>query len=110
MVTFALGTAAGDWVSERMNVGYAPSAVLFGVLIALVAIAHFVFRANGVLCFWLAYVLTRPLGASCGDLLAKSAKHGGFGLGTTNTSAVFLIVIIALVAYLTVIEKRPLGH
>jgi uncharacterized membrane-anchored protein len=110
LVTFALGTAAGDWVSEGMNVGYAPSVVLFGVLIALVAIAHFVFRVNSVLCFWVAYVLTRPLGASCGDLLAKAAKHGGLGLGTTNTSAVFLMVIIALVAYLTVIEKRPSGH
>lgn len=106
LVTFALGTAAGDWVSEEKGLGYAPSAILFAGMISATAIAHFVFKANAVASFWVAYVLTRPLGASCGDLLAKSAKHGGLGFGTTHTSAVFLLVIVALVIYLTRAERR----
>ena len=59
------------------------------------------FKINGVLAFWMAYILTRPLGASMGDLLSQARGDGGLGLGTTVTSAMFLIVIVALVTYLT---------
>jgi len=91
LVTFALGTAVGDLISEDMKVGYVETALLFAGLIALTAAARFFFKANSVATFWIAYVLTRPLGASCGDLLAKSAKHGGLGFGTVNTGLVYYL-------------------
>jgi uncharacterized membrane-anchored protein len=106
LFTFALGTAAGDWVAEGLSLGYANSAILFGGLIGAAAIAHFVFKANAIASFWIAYVLTRPFGASCGDLLAQPASNGGLGLGTTGTSAIFLVVIVCFVVYVTVVEKR----
>jgi uncharacterized membrane-anchored protein len=100
LFTFALGTAAGDLITEGFGLGYVFGTVVFAALIAVIAIARFAFRANVVLCFWLAYILTRPLGASMGDLLSQAPKDGGLGLGTTVTSLVFLLVIIASVVYL----------
>lgn len=116
LFTFALGTAAGDLVAERFGLGYLPSVGLFAGLIAVVAIAHAVARsiasashhrrsANAVLAFWMAYILTRPLGASIGDYLAQDKSDGGLGLGTTLTSAIFLSAILALVAYLALTRK-----
>jgi uncharacterized membrane-anchored protein len=101
LFTFALGTSAGDLVSERLNVGYLRSGLMFGALIAIIAVAYFRFRLNAVLAFWSAYILTRPLGASFGDYLTASHHDGGLGLGTNATSAVFVVVIVGLVAYLT---------
>ncbi|WP_434937978.1 COG4705 family protein [Shewanella sp. HL-SH8] len=106
LFTFALGTAAGDWVSEDMNVGYAMSAVLFGAAITLITVAFYRFKVNAVLCFWLAYILTRPLGASIGDLLSQPVRKGGLGFGTTNTSIVFLVIILILVSYLSIQAKK----
>lgn len=100
LLTFALGTAAGDLITEGFGLGYLVGVILFSSLIAAIAIARFALRANAVLCFWAAYVLTRPLGASIGDLLSQSPKHGGLGLGTTITSAVFLVIIIGAATYL----------
>ena len=97
LFTFALGTAAGDLVAERMGLGYAPSALIFGAMIAGVALAHYAFGAGAVVSFWIAYVLTRPFGASLGDLLSQAPADGGFDLGTVATSAIFLAVIGALV-------------
>jgi len=104
--TFALGTAAGDWVAEGMQLGYAHAAQLFGALIAATAAAHYLFKVNGVACFWLTYVLTRPFGAACGDLLSQPAGNGGLGYGTIATSALFLATIVALVAYLSATHKN----
>ncbi len=101
LFTFALGTSAGDLLTEKAGTGYALGALMFAGMIALVAIAHYAFKINSVLAFWMAYILTRPLGASMGDLLAQTRQDGGLGLGTTGTSAIFLIVIVALVTYLT---------
>jgi uncharacterized membrane-anchored protein len=101
LFTFALGTAAGDLVAEKFNLGYGVSVLLFAGAIALVAIARFGFKANAVLTFWLAYILTRPLGASIGDLMSQAKKDGGLGLGTTGTSALFLTAILVLVVFLT---------
>ncbi len=97
LFTFALGTAAGDLLAEGSHLGYALSALVFASLIALTALAYYVFKINGVVAFWIAYVLTRPLGASMGDLLSQTKHDGGLGLGTTVTSVVFLLVILALV-------------
>jgi uncharacterized membrane-anchored protein len=101
LMTFALGTAAGDWVAEEMRLGYAVSALLFLGAIGLVGVAHYVFKLNVVPSFWMAYILTRPFGASCGDWLSQSANKGGLGLGVVNTSEVFAVIIVALVAWLT---------
>src|SRR6478752_2804726 len=106
LFTFALGTAAGDLSAEKFNLGYGPSILIFGGMIAAVAVAHFAFRLNAVLAFWLAYILTRPLGASIGDWMSQNnPKYGGLGLGTTGTSYIFLGCILALVLYLSVTRR-----
>jgi uncharacterized membrane-anchored protein len=101
LFTFALGTAAGDLSAERLNLGYLVSVLIFAGLIAAVYVAHVRFEANAILAFWLAYILTRPLGASIGDYLSQPRKDGGLGLGTTVTSAIFLATILGVVVYLT---------
>jgi uncharacterized membrane-anchored protein len=106
LFTFALGTAAGDLSAEKFDLGYGVSIAIFGGMIALVAFAHYVFKLNAVLSFWLAYILTRPLGASIGDFMSqKSHKYGGLGLGTTGTSYIFLGCILALVTYLSITKR-----
>jgi len=105
LFTFALGTAAGDLVSERFDLGYLNAAIIFGAAIGVIAILHYVLKVNAVLTFWLAYILTRPFGASIGDYLSQAKVDGGLGLGTIATSAIFLRVIIVVVAYLTVTRK-----
>ncbi len=101
LLTFALGTAAGDLAAETIGLGYGPSALIFSSLIALVVFAYRVLNLNAVVAFWVAYILTRPMGASFGDLLSQPVSNGGLGFGTVSTSAVFLVIILALVAYLT---------
>lgn len=105
LFTFALGTAAGDLVSERMSLGYWLAAVLFALAIAAVAVAHFALGLDAVWSFWIAYILTRPLGASIGDYLSQPTGDGGLGLGTVITSALFLAVILGLVVYLGVTRR-----
>jgi uncharacterized membrane-anchored protein len=102
LFTFALGTSAGDLTAERLAVGYWQSAVLFAALIAATFISHIRFGANAILTFWIAYILTRPLGASIGDYLSQPTADGGRGLGTTVTSVIFLAVILAVVVYLSI--------
>ncbi|WP_283738564.1 COG4705 family protein [Alcaligenes faecalis] len=106
LFTFALGTAAGDLAAEGLQLGYAPSTLIFGGLIALVTIAYYVFKANAVAAFWIAYILTRPFGASFGDFLSQPTANGGLGLGTVGTSALFLLTILGLVTYLTVARRK----
>jgi uncharacterized membrane-anchored protein len=82
------------------------SIAIFGGMIAAVTIAHFALRMNAVLAFWLAYILTRPLGASIGDEMSQhSHKYGGLGLGTTGTSYIFLGCILALVTFLSITRR-----
>ena len=101
LFTFALGTAAGDYLAETLAIGYWKSALLFAGAIALITIAWRFWRLNAILAFWLAYILTRPLGASIGDFLSQPKVDGGRGLGTTTTSFIFLSAILAVVIYLT---------
>jgi uncharacterized membrane-anchored protein len=105
LFTFALGTAAGDLVAERLSLGFWLSAVMFAALIALVALAHSRFGLNAVPAFWIAYILTRPLGASLGDYLSQARADGGLDLGTVGTSALFLTVIVGVVTYLTMTRR-----
>jgi uncharacterized membrane-anchored protein len=100
LFTFALGTAAGDLVAEKLNLGYWKSAIMFAAIIGLIFVAWRYFRANAILTFWMAYILTRPLGASLGDYLSQKRVDGGLGLGTVGTSAIFLTTILAVVVYL----------
>lgn len=100
LFTFALGTASGDLITEGLGLGYLVGVILFASLIGVIVIARFVFHANVVFCFWAAYILTRPLGASIGDLLSQAPADGGLGIGATATSVVFLVVIVAVATYL----------
>jgi uncharacterized membrane-anchored protein len=105
LFTFALGTAAGDLTAERLNVGYAWSLLLFAAAIAVVWLLHYWLDLNAVLAFWIAYILTRPLGASTGDLLSQPRHDGGLGLGTTMTSFAFLAAIVVVVTFLTITRR-----
>lgn len=97
LCTFALGTAAGDLATEALGLGFSWGVVVFGILIAMTFVAWRRFSANVVLTFWIAYILTRPLGAALGDFLTQSTAYGGLGLGAMGTSAIFLSVIVGLV-------------
>jgi uncharacterized membrane-anchored protein len=98
--TFALGTAAGDLTAMTLHLGYFASILVFGVLIALPAVAWARGRLNPIAAFWLSYILTRPLGASIADWLGKP-DHGGLGRGDGAVSGLALIAFLGLVAYLT---------
>ncbi|MDY7573803.1 hypothetical protein [Actimicrobium sp. CCI2.3] len=97
LCTFALGTAAGDLTTEAVGLGFAWGTVSFGILIAI-TYAAWRFGGNAVLTFWIGYILTRPFGAALGDLLTQAGTDGGLGMGALWTSALFLSVIVMLVA------------
>jgi uncharacterized membrane-anchored protein len=107
LFTFALGTAAGDLATEALGLGFNLGVIVFSAVIAALAAAWYL-GANPVLTFWLAYIVTRPLGASLGDLLSQSREYGGLGFGTVSTSAVFLSVIVVLVAWIS--WRPPAGE
>jgi len=102
VTTFAMGTALGDLTAITLNLGYPASAVLFAVLIAVPAVGYRWFRLNPILAFWVAYVMTRPLGASVADWLGKPTADGGLGWGSGWVSLVLTAVIAAMVAYLAI--------
>ena len=104
LVTFALGTAVGDWTLELT--GWSPGvSVLLPLSLILTVLVAWKLGAGPVLCFWLAYILTRPLGANIGDYLASPRSEGGLGLGTAGTSFLFLATILAVVVFLTVTNR-----
>jgi uncharacterized membrane-anchored protein len=106
LFTFSLGTAAGDLVAEKFSIGYGPSVAIWAGAIALITAAHYGVKLNAVLAFWLAYILTRPLGASIGDFMSQKSKvYGGLGLGTTDTSYIFLGCILVLVVFLSITKR-----
>lgn len=105
LFTFALGTATGDWLAEAVGLGYGLSAVVYAAVIGVVAILWKRGLIGEITAFWIAYILTRPLGASIGDLLSQAPKDGGFGLGPTNTSYIFLAAILAAVTYLSTTKR-----
>lgn len=101
LFTFALGTAAGDLAAEGLKLGYLQASLMYGGIIAVIAVASYVLRTNAILAFWLAYIVTRPMGASFGDLLSQPASNGGLGFGTVVTSLVFLLTIAIIICYMT---------
>jgi uncharacterized membrane-anchored protein len=104
LTTFATGTAVGDLIAEKFSLGYLTTLGLFMVVIAVIAALWKSTPINGVLAFWLAYIMTRPLGASTGDWLSQQGNQG-LNLGTTATSYLFLGTIVALVIYLQI--RKP---
>ena len=92
-------------MAESFKLGYLVSAGLFALVIAIVAIAHRRFKLNAVFAFWTAYIFTRPLGASLGDLLSQARSDGGLGFGTVGTSALFLVTIAGLVIFLSITKR-----
>ncbi|WP_018859087.1 COG4705 family protein [Rhizobium sp. 42MFCr.1] len=105
LFTFALGTAAGDLIAETFDFGYLTTALLFMVVICVIAAAYALAGLNSIVAFWLAYIFTRPLGASLGDLLSQPLEYGGLGFGTTYTSLLFLGLIVAIVIYMTLSQS-----
>lgn len=105
LFTFALGTAAGDLVAESFGLGYLATGILFGMIIASLGFGYAFLGLDPILGFWLAYIFTRPLGASFGDLLSQPTQYGGLGLGTIITSALFLATIIAIVIWMTLTRR-----
>jgi len=104
LVTFALGTAVGDWTLELT--GWPPGkSVLLPLVLILTVLVAWKLGMGPVLSFWLAYILTRPLGANIGDYLASPRADGGLGLGTLGTSVLFLGTILGVVIFLTVTDK-----
>jgi uncharacterized membrane-anchored protein len=104
LVTFALGTAVGDLISEGLGVGYLKTGLLCAGLIGIITIAWRL-GLDAVLAFWLAYILTRPLGASIGDFMAQPTANGGLNLGVTVTSLILLALIVLTVLYLSI--RKP---
>jgi uncharacterized membrane-anchored protein len=100
LTTFALGTGVGDTISEYLNFGYLNSLILFGSIFIISGILHFYKIVNGVLAFWIAFIVTRPIGASLGDLLIQLPKDGGLGISVVTINAIFFVVIVTCVLFL----------
>ncbi len=106
LISNTLGTALGDYLADDSGLGFAGGALLIGGAIAVVVLAHFYTRISAVLLFWIAFVLTRPFGATLGDVLTKSHEKGGLDFGTVGSSAVLAVVLFVLVAAATVHKNR----
>ena len=106
LTTFALGTGVGDTVSEYMNFGYLNSLILFGSIFILAGVLYYIKVINNVLAFWIAFIVTRPIGASLGDLFIQAPKDGGLGLSIGLINILFFIVIIGAVIHLTFNYKK----
>ncbi|MEO6405018.1 MAG: hypothetical protein ABIY51_01555 [Ferruginibacter sp.] len=104
LFTFALGTAAGDLMAEGLGMGYLNTGLIVSVIIVIFIIAQKL-KLNSVLCFWVIYIMTRPLGASIGDYLSQPTKFGGLGFGATLTSVIFLLGILAIILYFTFTKR-----
>jgi uncharacterized membrane-anchored protein len=105
LATFALGTATGDMTATTLHLGYFSSGVLFAVLIALPAVAYKLFRLNEIAAFWIAYILTRPLGASFADWMGVTKARGGLDFGTGPVSLTLILIIIVLISAQTIAQN-----
>jgi len=104
LIANTLGTAAGDYVADQLGLGFADSAMLFTGLLVVITLLHFYTRTSAVVLFWLAFVLTRPFGATFGDWLTKPLNHGGMDLGTVGASGFFMAILVLAVARETYLE------
>jgi uncharacterized membrane-anchored protein len=106
MATFALGTAAGDMTATTLHLGYFASGLMFTVLIAVPALAHWRFGMNAIFAFWFAYIVTRPIGASFADWMGVAHSRSGLGWGTGPVSLVLAVLILICVGYLTMTHQH----
>lgn len=102
-----LGTAVGDYLADDSGLGFLGGALLIGSLLTIVVIAKYFTKISIVLLFWIAFVLTRPFGATFGDLLTKSTENGGLNFGTTGSSLILFSILVMLVTY-TIFSKKKL--
>ena len=102
---FALGTSAGDLAAEQFGLGYLATGLIFAGIIAVIAASYYLGKLGAITAFWLAYILTRPVGASLGDFFSQTPDHGGLGLGTIVTSYVFLGGIALVVLYMSLTHE-----
>ena len=105
LVANTLGTAAGDYVADELAFGFSTSALLFTGSLVIIALLHLFTKTSGALLFWLAFILTRPFGATFGDWLTKPLEQGGLNLGTIGASLFFGIILVLAVARETQLEK-----
>jgi uncharacterized membrane-anchored protein len=103
--TFALGTALGDFTATTLGLGYLASSILFGVVILIPALAWWRLGLNSVVAFWMAYVVTRPLGASVADYISRPVNTSGLGFGDGPTALIFTVAVLVFVSYLAI--ARP---
>ena len=101
-----LGTAVGDFLADSSGLGFVGGALLIGSLLLLVLLAYFLTRLSRVLLFWIAFILTRPLGATVGDVLTKSKDKGGLNFGTVGSSAILAGILVAFVAWSMIKSTR----
>ena len=106
LISNTLGTALGDYLADDSGLGFGGGALLIGSLILLVVLAKFFTKISTVILFWVAFVLTRPFGATFGDLLTKSTDKGGFDLGTIGSSGVLFGILVVLLLFVVFEEKK----
>jgi len=106
LVANTLGTAAGDFFADSLGFGFAHSAIVISVVLIIVVLLHFFTKVSGILLFWVAFVLTRPFGATLGDFLTKSTQRGGMNLGTVASSIVICVILMFAIAKESKLEKE----
>jgi len=109
LISNTLGTALGDFLADSSGLGFSGGALLIGSLIALVTLAFYLTRLSHVLLFWIAFVLTRPFGATFGDLLTKPAESGGLGFGTVGSSLILFLILAAFMTASMISHKKQLS-
>lgn len=102
-----LGTALGDFLADDSGLGFAGSNILISSVLVLIVLAYYYTRISRVVLFWIAFVLTRPFGATFGDVLTKLPEKGGLGFGTIGSSLVFVIILAILIIYETFRKNKP---
>lgn len=105
LVANTLGTAAGDLLADHLGIGFINSALFIAGLLILCALLHYYSKVSGLLLFWIAFVLTRPFGATFGDLLTKTPEHGGLGIGTIGASIFFSVILLVALLREVKVEK-----
>jgi len=109
LIANTLGTAAGDFFADNMGLGFARSAILISGILIIVALLRFFTKASGILLFWVAFVLTRPFGATFGDFLTKPIQKGGINLGTVASSTAICVILFFTITREAKLEKERLA-
>lgn len=105
LISNTLGTALGDFLADNSGLGFFGGAILIGSLLLLITLFHFFIKVSSVLLFWTAFILTRPFGATFGDLLTKPIEKGGLGFGTVGSSLILLTILIVMIS-LSFLNKK----